>query len=219
MNTNTLSYPSSNTYPSNTYPNMAAYPNAATYPNSDAYPNGGTYYNDGTYQHGIGAAEAPTINVVRPVAQPVSTGMAPDDARESEARSAQVRYGVGAAITAVLAALTGLVGLILAHGILGISVMFGSGSTLTPIGFTEYGFAAAGIALLAAGLFGAMVRIAPKPATYYAWLTGMVTLLAGLLPFTTTAGLHSQIALAVINVAVGLVIAVGIPLAASNARS
>ena len=58
MNTNTLSYPSSNTYPSNTYPNMAAYPNAATYPNSDAYPNGGTYYNDGTYQHGIGAAES-----------------------------------------------------------------------------------------------------------------------------------------------------------------
>ena len=134
------------------------------------------------------------------------------------ARLDQTRYWVGAALTAVIAALIGLVGLTVAHGILHVPVLLASGSTLAPVHYAVYGLAAAAIALVASGLYDAMVQVAPRPAAYYGWLAGIVTLLAGLLPFTTTAGLHSQFALGLTNLAVGLAIAVLVPLAATNAR-
>lgn len=129
----------------------------------------------------------------------------------------QVQYWIGAGLTAVIAALTGLIGLVVAQGILGVPVLLESGSTLSPVNVTAYGLAAAGLALAAGGLYGAMLRVAPRPTTYFSWLTGLVTVLAALLPFTTGASLHSQIALGLINLAVGLVIAVSVPLAATNA--
>jgi hypothetical protein len=181
--------------------NTTTYPNitrpAGTYPVSD-YPMSDYPVSDNTYRYQVAEQQHRASDVERP---------------------AEVRYWVGAALTAVIAALTGLIGLVVAQGILGVSVLLGSGSALTPINVAEYGLAGAAIALLAAGLFAGMIRIAPKPAAYFGWLAGLVTVLATLLPFTTTATLHSQLALAAINLAVGLVIAVGIPLAASNARS
>jgi hypothetical protein len=63
-----------------------------------------------------------------------------------------------------------------------------------------------------------MLHVAPRPVAYYSWLTAMVTALAALLPFTTTAGLHSQIAFAAMNLAVGLSIMILVPMAAVNAR-
>ncbi|MGX7680600.1 DUF6069 family protein [Jatrophihabitans sp. DSM 45814] len=139
--------------------------------------------------------------------------------RVAEPRLDQLRYWVGAALTAVIAALAGVAGLVVAHGILHVPVFMASGSTLTPIVATTYGLCAAGIALLAAGLFDGMLHVAPRPNLYYGWLAAMITALATLLPFTTAAGLHSQIALGVTNLAVGLTIALLIPMAAINART
>jgi hypothetical protein len=197
MDTNTI------TSPNGTYPPVQNQinPNYPTYGRS----------ND-TYQYGMGGAGlvAPADRyAVNPLAEA-------DDARDT--MLVQVRYWVGTGLTAVIAALTGLVALIVAQGILGIQVVMGSGSTISPISVSAYGLAAAGIAVLAAALFAGMIRVAPKPVAYYSWLVGMITVLAVLLPFTTTVGLHAQIALAVTNLAVGLVVMLGIPLAASNAR-
>jgi len=126
----------------------------------------------------------------------------------------QVRYWVGATITAVLAALVSLIALVIAQGIVHVPMVLGS----TTINAAVYGVTAAGIALLAAALYDGMLHVAPRPLTYYSWLGGFVTVLATLLPFTTTAGLHAQIALAATNFAVGAVITLLVPVAASNAR-
>jgi hypothetical protein len=127
-----------------------------------------------------------------------------------------VRYWVGGGLTAAIAALIGLIGLVVSRGILHIPVVVGSGSAVS---YAAYGLSAAGLAILAAGLFAGMIRVAPRPVTYYAWIVGMVSVLAALLPFTTTASLHSQIAFGVTNLAVGLVIALLVPLAASHAKA
>ncbi len=132
----------------------------------------------------------------------------------SDDRIDQIRYWVGAGITAVLAALVSLIALVIAQGIVHVPVVLGSNSVHAAV----YGIAAAGIALLAAGLFDAMLQVAPRPLTYYSWLAAIITVLATLLPFTANVGLHSQIALAATNFAVGVVITLLVPIAASNAR-
>jgi Family of unknown function (DUF6069) len=133
---------------------------------------------------------------------------------EPDGRIDQIRYWVGAGITAVLAALVSLIALVIAQGIVHVPVVLGSNSVHAAV----YGIAAAGIALLAAGLFDAMLQVAPRPLTYYSWLAAIITVLATLLPFTANVGLHSQIALAATNFAVGVVITLLVPVAASNAR-
>jgi hypothetical protein len=138
--------------------------------------------------------------------------------RRPEFELDQIRYWVGAGLTAVIAALVGLVGLVVAHGILHVPVAIGSGTDLTPLHATMYGLAAAGLAILAAGIYDGMLHVAPRPLAYYGWLTGILTLLAVLLPFTTSATVHAQLALALMNLAVGLTITLLVPLAATNAR-
>ena len=128
----------------------------------------------------------------------------------------QLRYWVGASITALIAALTALIGMVVARDLLHIPLATGAG---TPgLSTVSYGVGVVGIALLAAGLFDGMLQVAPRPAAYYGWLTAVITVLAGLLPFTLAMSLHAQLALALTNVAVGIMIAVGMPLAADNAE-
>jgi hypothetical protein len=131
----------------------------------------------------------------------------------------QTRFWVGALLTAMLAALGGIIGLVVAQGIVHVPVLFVGGSGLVPVHAAVYGLVTALIALAAGGLYNGMLHVAPRPAVYYSWLIGLLTLLAGLLPFTTTAVLSSQIALAAMNVLVGLIILVMVPLAAENART
>jgi Family of unknown function (DUF6069) len=131
----------------------------------------------------------------------------------------QTRFWVGALLTALMAALGGIIALVVAKGIVHVPVLFVGGSGLVPVHAAVYGLATALIALAAAGLYNGMLHVAPRPTVYYCWLIGLLTLLAGLLPFTTTAVLSSQIALAAMNVLVGLIILVMVPLAAENART
>ncbi len=156
-----------------------------------------------------------TVYSARPAAP-----TAPQAARRDpyDAGVDQVRYWVGAGLTALVTALVGIVGLVVAHGIVHVPVLLGSGSSLTPVHSALYGLSVVGLALAAAGLFDGMLHVAPRPITYYSWIVALVTALATLLPFTSTAGLHSQIAFAVMNLAVGLTIAILVPMAAVNAR-
>jgi hypothetical protein len=150
----------------------------------------------------------------RPAIRPTAAGPAPT-MTEDGPRLDQVRYWVGASITAVIAALVSLIALIVAQGIVNVPMVLGSHSVHAGI----YAVSAAGIALLAAALYDGMLHVAPRPLTYYSWLGAIVTALAALLPFTDhAAGLHAQIALAVTNFAVGAAITLLVPVAASNAR-
>jgi hypothetical protein len=152
-------------------------------------------------------------NGVRPATAPTAPATGPTV--EDGPRLDQVRYWVGASITAVLAALVSMIALIVAQGIVNVPMVLGSHSVHAGI----YAVSAAGIALLAAALYDGMLHVAPRPLTYYSWLGAIVTALAALLPFTDhAAGLHAQIALAVTNFAVGAAITLLVPVAASNAR-
>lgn len=132
----------------------------------------------------------------------------------------QMRYWVGAGITAVVAALAGVVGLVVTHGIAHVPVLAQDGGHLTAVHALSYGLIAAGIGLVAAALYNAMLHVAPRPTVYYCWLTGLLTVLATLIPFTmSTAHLSSQVALAGMNLLVGLVIVILVPFAAQSATT
>ena len=121
----------------------------------------------------------------------------------------QVRFWVGAGLTALIAALIGVIGAVVAHGIVHVPMM------VNPAAF---GLASAGIALAAAALYDGMAHVAPRPTAYFAAVAALVTTLATLLPFTFTGTLHTQIVMAAMNLGVGLVVLILVPMAAVNAR-
>jgi hypothetical protein len=145
-------------------------------------------------------------------AAPAPQGNAP------QPRLDQMRYWVGSIITAIVAALAGVVGLVIAHGIVHVPVLAQDNGMLTPVHAVTYGLIAAGVAIAAAALYNAMLHIAPRPTLYYCWLTGLLTALATLIPFTMSgAHLSAQVALAGMNLLVGLVIVILVPFAAQSA--
>ncbi len=127
----------------------------------------------------------------------------------------QVRYWVGAGLTAGVTALVGIIGFVVARGIVHVPLELGSGHALNA---GIYGVLLVVIALGAAALYDGMLHVAPRPTTYFSWLIAMLTALAALMPFTTAAGLHSQIAFSAMNLAAGLAIMILVPFAAVNAR-
>ena len=63
-----------------------------------------------------------------------------------------------------------------------------------------------------------MLHIAPRPTLYYCWLTGLLTVLATLIPFTMSAAhLSAQVAWPARILLVGLVIVILVPFAAQSA--
>jgi hypothetical protein len=139
----------------------------------------------------------------------------PPEREASRSRLDQTRYWVGAAITAAIAAVTAVLGTIIAHSILHIPVLSdGTGATHT----LAYALSAAGIAIAAAGLYNAMLHFAPRPRAFFGALSGALIALAVLVPFAITLPLGTQAAFALMNLAVAVVIAILVPLAATNAR-
>lgn len=61
-------------------------------------------------------------------------------------------------------------------------------------------------------------RVTVEKGLYFGWIVGLVTLLAALLPLTTRAVMVDQLALAGINLVVGLVITGLVPVAAVRSR-
>lgn len=121
-------------------------------------------------------------------------------------------------LTSGVAALAGVIGLVIAQDLLKVPV------SLASIGLDgahagTYGLLAALVALLAALAYDGMLAFAPRPAIYYGWLTGLLVALAVLLPFAAPVAIGSQLALGLINLVVGVSIMVLVPVAASNART
>lgn len=162
------------------------------------------------------------------MAMPVPTQTAPQQrARQPESsppvpvlhsKIDQGKFWVGAVLAAGAAALTGVVAMIVANGILRIPVVFGGGGSVDLVHLRSYGMVAAAVALLVAGLYDAMIHFAPRPGVFFGWLGGLATMLVALLPFTTTAPLESQIVLGAMNLLVGAVILALVPAAAISAR-
>lgn len=117
------------------------------------------------------------------------------------------RLWAGGAATAVVAALAVVAGILLARGILGIPVLapktasnFGNSATAVYAGL------AAGCALLATALLHVLLLGAPRPFTFFAWITALANVVAAAAPFTQPAPLASKVFTAVINIVVGVAV-------------
>lgn len=129
----------------------------------------------------------------------------------------QGRFWVGAVLTSVVAALAAVIGMVVAQDLVRVPLSLGSlGLAGAHIG--SYGLTAAVVALLAAVAYDGMLAFAPRPAVYYGTLTGLLTALAVLMPFTAAVPLAAQLALAAVNLVVGVLIITLVPVAASNAQ-
>jgi Family of unknown function (DUF6069) len=115
------------------------------------------------------------------------------------------RLWAGGLATALVAALTAVVGVLIATGILDVEV-------LGPPGFTDseaanYAIAAAVAALLATALIHLLIISTPRPFAYFHWIMGLLILAATLIPFASTSALSTNVATAAINLVVGIAIA------------
>lgn len=110
-------------------------------------------------------------------------------------------------MAAVVAAGVAIVGLLIARGILDIPVLVERGGKLVNANTWRYAVAAFVGGIAATGLLHALLAAAPQPYRFFRWIVGLVVTIAVLVPFTTGAGLDSKVAVALINLAIGICIA------------
>jgi hypothetical protein len=130
------------------------------------------------------------------------------------------RLWAGGVATAVVAALTAIVGLLIARGIFNVTVLepkgqgiWGSASTAT------YAIVAALVALLATGLMHLLSLAVPSPGSFFSWIMVLLTAIAVVVPLTLTVSLEAKAATAAINLVIGLVITIVISTMAASART
>jgi Family of unknown function (DUF6069) len=123
------------------------------------------------------------------------------------ARLNPARLWAGGFATAIVAALVVVVGVFIARGILGISVLAPkAASDLGNSSTAVYAALAAGCTLLATALLHVLLLGAPRPLAFFAWITALADLAAAAAPFTQPASLSSKVFTAVINVVAGVAV-------------
>jgi hypothetical protein len=120
--------------------------------------------------------------------------------------------------TALVAALVALAGILICRWLLHIPVLapqhdgaWGDAST------GEYTLVAAAVALAATALMYLLAIATPKPSAFFGWIIGLVTLVAVIFPFSTTAQTSQKLGTAAVNLVLG--IAIGTLLNGVAARS
>jgi hypothetical protein len=100
------------------------------------------------------------------------------------------------------------VGFLLARGVLDVPVLVERDGRLVNADVWWYALGAFAAALVATALLHLLLVGAPRPFTFYGWITGLAVVIAGLIPFTTGAELETKVTLCAINLATGTVMAV-----------
>lgn len=117
------------------------------------------------------------------------------------------RLWVGGIATAVVAALVVVAGVFIARGILGIPVLAPKGaSSLGDTSTAVYAALAAGAALVATALLHVLLLGAPRPLSFFVWITALADLIAVAAPFSQPAALSSKVFTAVINLVAGVAV-------------
>jgi hypothetical protein len=117
------------------------------------------------------------------------------------------RLWAGGLATAVVAALTAVVGILIARGVLDIPVLAPKGDGLWGnANTTTYALAAGGAALAATGLLHLLAVTTPRFSRFFTWIMLLLTATAAALPLSLDADSASRAATAVINLGIGLVI-------------
>jgi hypothetical protein len=118
------------------------------------------------------------------------------------------RLWVGGVMAGVVGAGVVVVGFIVTRGILDVPVLVEREGKLVNASVWWYALGAFAAALVATGLLHVLLLGAPRPFTFYGWITGLAVVIAALIPFTTGAKLDTKVALCAINLAAGVVMAV-----------
>jgi len=128
------------------------------------------------------------------------------------------RLWAGGIATAIVACLIGLVGVLVARWLLGIALLApkreGAYGDVHTTGLL-IGIAAA--SLVATLLMHLLLLSTPRPLAFFGWIIGLATVLAVVIPFSTSAPLDAKIATGVVVVVLG--IAIGSLLSGVGARS
>ena len=115
------------------------------------------------------------------------------------------RFWAGAVATALVAALVGVVGIVVVEQILKRKLV-----VQDPFGLTShlwiYVVGGAVSALLAGLLLHLLVVAAPRPQAFFGWIVGLATAVAVLLPLTWTDDLATAVATGLVNLLVGIAI-------------
>jgi hypothetical protein len=124
----------------------------------------------------------------------------------------------GGVATAVVAALIALVGVLVSRWLAGIPLLapmkdgaYGDVHTTTLV------LLVAAAALIATAVLHLLLLSTPRPTLFFGWIIGLATVLAVVLPFTTSAPLASKAATAVVFLILG--VAIGTLLIGVGARS
>lgn len=114
------------------------------------------------------------------------------------------RLWSGGVLAGVVAAGVAVVGLLIARGVLDIPVLVERKGHLVNASMAWYALVAFGAAILATGLLHLLLLAAPQPYRFFGWIVGLATAIAVILPFTTGAETASKVAVALINLAIGI---------------
>jgi Family of unknown function (DUF6069) len=124
----------------------------------------------------------------------------------------------GGAATAVVAALIALVGILICRWLFTIPILaprqdgaWGDAST------GEYMLVAAAAAAVATALMYLLAIATPKPGAFFGWIIGLITAVAVVFPFSTTAPMSQKAATALVNLVIG--VAIGSLISGVAARS
>ena len=117
------------------------------------------------------------------------------------------RLWAGGGATAVVAALTALVAILIARGLAHVAILapkgegaWGNASTL------EYAIGSAICALLATGLLHFLLVTTPRATQFFGWIMVLVTIVAVVIPLSLVVETPSKIATALLNLVIGVVI-------------
>lgn len=113
----------------------------------------------------------------------------------------------GGAVTAVVAALIALVGILVSRWLFTVPILapqhdgaWGDAST------GAYVLAAAAVALAATAIMHLLLIAAPEPTVFFAWIIGLATVIAVVYPFSTNAALSQKAATGLVNLVLGIAI-------------
>jgi hypothetical protein len=117
------------------------------------------------------------------------------------------RLWPGGIMTAVVAGLVALVGVLVCRSIFKIPVLAprhdGAYGDVRTTGLV---LAAAAAALVATGLAHVLLLSTPRPMAFFAWIVGLCTAVVVLFPFSTAAPLRDKVATALVDLVIGIAI-------------
>ncbi|TDU83328.1 hypothetical protein EV138_5792 [Kribbella voronezhensis] len=119
------------------------------------------------------------------------------------------RLWAGGLATAIVAALVGLAGILLARGVFSVPVLAPAGQgTWGDADTTVYALSCAATAVLATALLHLLLVSTPQPLLFFGWIITLATVVAAIAPFVTKGSTSAKIATGAINLAVGIAIGV-----------